>query len=504
MTTPLDRRHFLRRSAAGGAAFALGNLGILAGLPRVSAQEAAPNPGVVQLKPEIEPMVRLLEETPRERVLEEVAARVKAGKWTYQGTLAALFLAGVRNVQPRPSVGFKFHAVLVVNSAHLASLASSDADRWLPIFWAIDQFKGSQARDTQEGDWTMAPVAESKVPAPDKARAAFIEAMERWDEEAADAAAAGLARGVPSHEVFELFARYGARDFRSIGHKAIFVSNAWRSLQCIGWRHAEPILRSLAYALLNHGGSNPAHSDHAEDRPWRENLVRAPKLPGGWTEGALDAAATRDFLATLRDASPGDACAAAADLLGKGIAPQSLYDALFAGSGELLMRRPGIVALHAMTSSNAIRYAFNTCANDETRRLLLLQNTAFVTLFRDAMGGRGNVGDARIDALDPAGEPNLEAIYDAIGKDRESAARQVLAHLDGGGDPAEFIAGARRLLFLKGNNSHDYKFTSAALEDYYQVSPEWRNRYLAASVFNLRGSSDRDNGLVDRIRAAFA
>jgi hypothetical protein len=31
-------------------------------------------------------------------------------------------LAGVRNIEPRPSVGFKFHAVLVVNPVHLASL----------------------------------------------------------------------------------------------------------------------------------------------------------------------------------------------------------------------------------------------------------------------------------------------------------------------------------------------------------------------------------------------
>ncbi|MGC4054570.1 MAG: hypothetical protein QM757_36285 [Paludibaculum sp.] len=64
--------------------------------------------------------------------------------------LAALLLAGVRNIQPRP-VGFKFHAVLVVNSAHLASLASPDSDRWLPIFWAIDQFKSSQAADVKRG-----------------------------------------------------------------------------------------------------------------------------------------------------------------------------------------------------------------------------------------------------------------------------------------------------------------------------------------------------------------
>ena len=48
-----------------------------------------------------------------------------------------------------------------------------------------------------------------------------------------------------------MFWRYGARDFRDIGHKAIFVANSYRTLVTIGWRHAEPILRSLAYALLD-------------------------------------------------------------------------------------------------------------------------------------------------------------------------------------------------------------------------------------------------------------
>ncbi len=64
-------------------------------------------------------------------------------------------LAAVRNVQPRPSVGFKFHAVLVVNSAHLASLSARDTDRWRPIFCGVDYFKDSQARDQREGNWTM-------------------------------------------------------------------------------------------------------------------------------------------------------------------------------------------------------------------------------------------------------------------------------------------------------------------------------------------------------------
>ena len=63
------------------------------------------------------------EDTPRERLIEAVAGRIRDGLG-YQPLLAALMLAGVRGIQPRP-VGFKFHAVLVVNSAHLASLAAA-------------------------------------------------------------------------------------------------------------------------------------------------------------------------------------------------------------------------------------------------------------------------------------------------------------------------------------------------------------------------------------------
>ena len=67
---------------------------------------------------------------------------------------------------------------------------------------------------------------------------------------------------------------------------------------------------------------------------------------------------------------------------------------------------------------------------------------------------------------------------------------------------AQFIDTARRMLFMKGTNAHDYKFTSAVLEDYYQVSPGLRESFLAASVYNLRGSKEPDNKLIQRTRAA--
>src|SRR5438874_10009113 len=168
MNAATTRRHFLKTAAGTGALLGLGDLGFLSQLRPVSAADAKLEPDIVRFDPEIEPLVRFLEDTPRERLLEEVGAKIKRGL-SYRDLLAALLLAGVRNIQPRP-VGFKFHAVLVVNSAHLASLSSPDADRWLPIFWALDYFKSSQAQNIREGNWSMASVDESKVPASHKAK----------------------------------------------------------------------------------------------------------------------------------------------------------------------------------------------------------------------------------------------------------------------------------------------------------------------------------------------
>src|SRR5262249_488664 len=260
------------------------------------AAEAKLAPNTVRLEPEIEPLVRLIEKTPRDRLLEEVGNRIQKGL-SYRELLAALLLAGVKKVEPPPSGGFEFHCVLVVNSAHLASLASPAEHRWLPIFWALDYYKSAEAQDVKErGDWTMSAVDEKSVPRAHKAREAFTRAMDNWDEQAADAAVAGLARSAGANEIYELFFRYGMRAFRSIGHKADYEANSRGALQCIGWQHAEPVLRSLAYALLSHDGDNPAKRDDDADRPYRHNLELAKRIRPTWQEGKLDKAATTDLL----------------------------------------------------------------------------------------------------------------------------------------------------------------------------------------------------------------
>ena len=117
-------------------------------------------------------MVRLLEETPRERALEVGIAQLKKGL-SYKDLLAGLFLAGIRNIKPRP-VGFKFHAVMVINSAHVLGQSSAVTERLLPLFWALDNFKASQAQDVKEGDWVLEAVDECRLPKVAAAQEEFV------------------------------------------------------------------------------------------------------------------------------------------------------------------------------------------------------------------------------------------------------------------------------------------------------------------------------------------
>jgi hypothetical protein len=186
---------------------------------------------------------------------------------------------------------------------------------------------------------------------------------------------------------------------------------------------------------------------------------------------------------------------------------------MFLGAGELIMRQPGIVGIHCVTSVNALYFGYQTSANDETRKMLLLQTGAFLGMFRQNMQ-RNQMRDLRIDTIEPlatqaSGAEAVQEIFADVGRDRLAAARKTLSLLSGdGGNQStsararNLIAAGRRLIFTKGRDSHDYKFSSAALEDFYHTTPAWRNRFLATSMFNLPASSASDSPLLARTRAA--
>src|SRR4051812_27627756 len=180
------RRQFLQSASALGLGMGLGSWEVLRGVTPARGADMKVGPDAVRFRPEIEPVVRWIEETPREQAMEVAIAKLKEGL-SYRDLLSGLFLAGIRNIKPHP-VGFKFHAVMVINSAHLLGQTAPVPARLLPLLWALDNFKSSQAQDIKEGDWTLGKVDEARLPRFDRARGEFVRAMEAWDAEAADAA----------------------------------------------------------------------------------------------------------------------------------------------------------------------------------------------------------------------------------------------------------------------------------------------------------------------------
>src|SRR6476659_11169224 len=136
MAARLTRRRFLRTAGAGTAALEWPGLSGLLSVSPVRADEAKVTPDAVRFGPDIEPVVRLIEETPRDRCVAALVDQLRGGL-PYRRFLAAVFLAAVRKSDSH-------HSVYLACSAHQMSLDVSPGERLLPMFWAVDHFKWQQ------------------------------------------------------------------------------------------------------------------------------------------------------------------------------------------------------------------------------------------------------------------------------------------------------------------------------------------------------------------------
>ena len=123
------------------------------------------------------------------------------------------------------------------------------------------------------------------------------------------------------------------------------------------------------------------------------------------------------------------------DLLNREVSPQSVWDALFAGAGELLLRQPGIVSLHAVTSTNALHFAFQASGDDRTRRLADAPERCVPPHVprgdgRPRQGHRRSDRQARTGTRQSRWVPGaLEEIFAEAGRDRMTAAGKALCLL---------------------------------------------------------------------------
>lgn len=501
-----SRRTFLRTAAVSGAGTTLVPSWLAGATPPVG-DPASPARLDVRFDDELEPLVRLIEETPREQAPAMLLQQIRRGA-TYRQCLSALFLAGIRDVNPQPP-GFKFHCVFAIHAAHTLAMETSSNERWYPLFWALDEFKQSQAADVKQGDFRLRAVT-GELPASGQAWAEWDAAMARWDEAQADRAITALVRTQGAHAIMDRLWAHGARDYRNIGHKAIYVANAWRTLQTIGWRHAEPVLRSVVLALLDFK-DREVNGFAFSDQCYAGNVERArgalPRLPSGALAGAGDPGVTREVLSAIRSGQVAGACDLVITLLnsGRGDAT-SVWDATHLAACELMMRQPGIFGIHTVTSSNALHYAFRHCGPPEQRLLLLLQGVGWMVQFHQFMQRQpAGLGPADLLKLEPAPIPEHPAeaaasILSKVGRAPANAAREAMGFARRFADSNELNRQARSLIFRKKADPHHYKYSVAVQEDGLEVSARWRPHVLASMPYFLLGPDAPDSPLILGIR----
>lgn len=460
----------------------------------------------------IEPVIRRILEAPRDACVEMLTEEFGRGL-TYRQALTALFIAANRSPEAH-------HEVYVIYAIDQMSLDTIGRERLVPIFWGLDSFKRQQERYTKQHRLDL----KGELSSGPKTLEEFREAMESWDQERAEGAIIGLSRSYGPRVTLEELWHYGVREWGFIGHKIIAVANCWRSLQTVGWRYAEPMLRFLVADLLT-------RVEDFENQPFATNLERAQNgiasTEADWARQGGDTTATIELLSAMRAGLVDEASDTAfRQIIESKVPAGAIWDAVFLSAAELmychqnggyadkhgLNTRP----LHSNTIANAMHYAFSDTSSPRTRFLILLQAVAWITEFIRKENARGNLRDLNITDLseedlpdDAAGAadtilsgiPTRELKQEIPNRSsHDLASRQAFAYGRKGLELDYFTRKARQLICRKANpDAHDYKFPVAIFQNYGTISPEWRDHLLATSVQWLHGDRKPDSSVFQRL-----
>ena len=502
MQSATSRRAFLKTVGVAGAAAGLGDWGKLGALSPASATDAGVTPDLVRFHPELEPLVRLIEITPRAQCPAMMIEKLRDGL-PFRNFLAALFLVNLRN-------GGMHHPLLVLHSTNQLTLDAPVQERLLPTFWAMDSFKFHQERGRQRPEF---PELKGALPGPGEALEKLHAAMAAQDADEAERALVALIRTQGAGRVLEPLWHYGARDWSMIGHRAIGTSNTARLLETIGWQHAEHGLRMVIRSLISNDKTLAGQPFAANT----ERVARAlPTLPAGWAQSGANAAVTAELLDLIREVKTDELCETALRHLSEGKSEAgAVWDAIHLAAGEIILNKPtdGGTSLHSNTGSNALHYSFQVSAEPATRLLILLQALGWMCLYRrDTVQysvRKGHLATAR-KLTDLAGEPVADSpeaasaeILSARRSDTERAVRMAFTFAQRFPESHALRRQAGRLLPLKASwDPHDVKFPIAMFEKYTWVNAQWRPHILAASVFAMKASDDPDMPVAHQVREA--
>ena len=438
----------------------------------------------------LEPLVDLMQETPPDRLLPAVMARMKAGT-EIRSLVAAAALANARAFGGQDYEGY--HALMALAPAYHMAQELPEAQRALPVLKVL-------YRNTSHIQQMGCGHREAIRPVDPAGATATVESLReaerRQDMDGAERAFAALMTGSLDGAYNDL--QYLVQDNADV-HRVVLAWRAWALLDLTGKEHAHTLLRQSVRYCVDQEANVRKYKQGDPLRTLLPRLLDQYKLlsrtPG---ERRPDDAWVLDLAHTIYAADRSKAADAVAAALADGVAAESIGEAISLAAHQLVLHDPGrkkadsdqkpvgsvhgaSVGVHASDSANAWR----NIARVSNRR------NALASLIVGAYHTAGQAGglnpqpyplaEHRESVKDVAPCDLLAEAESAIkANDQSRACALVHRHGETGGDARPAFDLLLRYAISEDGALHAEKYYRTVTEEFATTRPAFRWRHLAA------------------------
>ena len=332
MKAPLNRREFLTDVGRGMIVASIGgSVAADLGLAPAFADDAPERLAFGKL----EPLVRLMQETPAAKLLPTLVEKLRTGT-ELRDLVAAAAFANARTFGGEDYIGF--HTMMALAPALHMSRELPAAQQPLPVLKVLYR-NTNRIQETGGGKTeVLHPIAPAPISESGVTGETLRDAVRGKNTDEAEKIFAAIARGSAADALNGLL--YTVHENTEV-HRIVMPYRVWDLLELIGQEQAHTLLRqSVRYCLRSERGGRSATWD--EPRTLLPKLLDQHKLTGR-TPGTRRAEdAWVDALSqTFCQSTGAQAAAAAAAALEEGFAPADIAEAISLAANQLVLRDPG-------------------------------------------------------------------------------------------------------------------------------------------------------------------
>jgi hypothetical protein len=445
---------------------------------------------------EMEPLVRLMQETPIDRLMPTLVGQLKSGV-ELRRLIAAGALANARTFGGEDYVGF--HTMMALAPAlHMSGELPTDLQP-LPVLKVLYRNTNRIQQHGGRGSEVLHAVTSGAVPKDQSGGEALRDAVRQRDTKRAEELFAGLA-GISAEEALN-DALMCVEDHTEV-HRVVLPYRSWDMLGLIGKEHAHTLLRQSVRYCLRAESWNQKSDAPSETLPrMLEQYHLLGRSPGerpaedGWVEKTAMA---------IFNATPVQAAEVAAASLADGFAPDAVGEAISLAANQLILRDIGrrpddevpgkpigsvhgdSIGVHACDSANAWRN-LSRVANPRNSFACLILGAYQVALDRVNRGGDFlhwhplplSQHVQQVTATDAAGL--LKEADGAIqGNLQAHACAIVHRYGELGHSPRPMFDLMLKYAVSEDGSLHAEKFYRTSSEEFAAAHPAFRGRYLTA------------------------